>query len=205
MLVNFFFEMRKGGVPVTLTEFLTMLEALQARVAQVSAEDFYYLARLCLVKDERHFDRFDRVFAEIFEGAEKLFAQLLPTISPEWLKAMTERNLTEEEKRMIESLGGWEKLLETLRDRLKEQKERHEGGNKWIGTAGTSPFGANGFNPEGVRVGQAGGRNRSAVKVWDKREFANLDDKVELGTRNIKIALRRLRKFARTGAPDELD
>jgi len=205
MLVNFFFELRKGGVPVTLTEFLTLLDALRARVADVSAQDFYYLARLSLVKDERHFDRFDRVFAEIFEGAEKLFAQLLPAIPPEWLKAMTERNLTEEEKRMIESLGGWEKLLETLRDRLKEQKERHEGGNKWIGTAGTSPFGANGFNPEGIRIGQAGSRSGSAVKVWERREYRNFDDTIELGTRNIKLALRKLRRFAREGAPDEFD
>jgi uncharacterized protein with von Willebrand factor type A (vWA) domain len=205
MLVNFFFELRKGGVPVTLTEFLLLLEALRERVADVSAQDFYYLARLCLVKDERHFDRFDRVFAEVFEGAEKLFAQLIPTIPPEWLKAMTERNLTDEEKRKIESLGGWDKLLETLRERLREQKERHEGGKKWIGTAGTSPFGAQGFNPEGIRIGQAGSRNGTGVKVWERREYRNFDDSIELGTRNIKLALRKLRKFAREGAPDEFD
>jgi uncharacterized protein with von Willebrand factor type A (vWA) domain len=205
MLVKFFFELRHGGVPVTLTEFLTLLEALRERVADVSAQDFYYLSRLCLVKDERHFDRFDRVFAEVFEGAEKLFAQLLPSIPAEWLRAATERNLTDEEKAKIEALGGWDKLLETLRQRLKEQKERHEGGKKWVGTAGTSPFGAQGFNPEGIRIGQSGGRNGSAVKVWERREYRNFDDTIELGTRNIKLALRKLRKFAREGAPDEFD
>jgi uncharacterized protein len=205
MLVNFFFELRKGGVPVTLTEFLTLLEALRERVAEVSAQEFYYLARICLVKDERHFDRFDRVFAEIFQGAEKLFAQLMPHIPPEWLKAMTERNLTAEEKAKIQALGGWDKLMETLRQRLREQKERHEGGNKWIGTGGTSPFGAQGFNPEGIRIGQSGSRNGSAVKVWERREYRNFDDTIELGTRNIKLALRKLRKFAREGSPDEFD
>jgi uncharacterized protein with von Willebrand factor type A (vWA) domain len=205
MLVKFFFALREGGVPVTLTEFLTLLEALRERVADVSAQDFYYLSRLCLVKDERHFDRFDRVFAEVFEGAEKLFAQLLPSIPAEWLKAAAERTLTDEEKAKIEALGGWDKLLETLKQRLKEQKERHEGGKKWIGTGGTSPFGANGFNPEGIRIGQSGARNGSAVKVWERREYRNFDDSVELGTRNIKLALRKLRKFAREGAPDEFD
>src|ERR1700760_126921 len=204
MLVNFFFELRKGGVPVTLTEFLTLLEALRAGVAWASVQEFYYLARTTLVKDERHYDRFDRVFAEIFNGAEKLFDEIVANVPPEWLQAMAARTLSEEEKRKVESLGGWEKLLETLRQRLEEQKERHQGGNKWIGTAGTSPFGAYGYNPEGVRIGQEGSRNRSAVKVWDRREFSNLDDKLELGTRNIKIALRRLRKFARQGVPDEL-
>jgi uncharacterized protein with von Willebrand factor type A (vWA) domain len=205
MLVNFFFALRKGGVPVTLTEFLLLLEALRERVAEVSAQDFYYLARLCLVKDERFFDRFDRVFAEVFEGAEKLFAQLMPQIPPEWLKTMTERHLTEEEKRKIEALGGWDKLLETLRERLREQKERHEGGKKWIGTGGTSPFGAQGFNPEGIRIGQSGSRHGSAVKIWERREYRNFDDSLELGTRNIKMALRKLRKFAREGVPDEFD
>jgi uncharacterized protein with von Willebrand factor type A (vWA) domain len=205
MLVSFFFELRQGGVPVTLTEFLTLLEALRERVADVSAQDFYYLSRLCLVKDERHFDRFDRVFAQVFEGAEKLFAQLLPSIPAEWLKAMTERHLSEEEKARVQALGGWDKLLETLRERLREQKERHEGGKKWIGTNGTSPFGAQGFNPEGIRIGQSGSRNGSAVKVWERREYRNFDDTIELGTRNIKLALRKLRKFAREGAPDEFD
>jgi len=205
MLVNFFFELRQSGVPVTVTEFLTLLEALRERVAWVSAQDFYYLARLCLVKDERHYDRFDRVFAQVFEGAEKLFEQIVAQIPEEWLQSLGARTLSEEEKRKIEALGGWNKLLETLRERLREQKERHQGGNKWIGTGGTSPFGANGYNPEGIRIGQQGSRNRRAVKVWDQREYRNFDDTVELGTRNMKLALRKLRKFAREGAPDLLD
>jgi uncharacterized protein with von Willebrand factor type A (vWA) domain len=205
MLINFFFELRKGGVPVTVTEFLMLLEGLRERVAWASAQEFYYLARTCLVKDERHYDRFDRVFAEIFTGAEKLFAQLVAEVPSEWLKALGARVLTEEEKRKVEALGGWDKLLETLRERLKEQKQRHEGGNKWIGTQGTSPFGANGYNPEGIRIGQQGSRNRRAVKIWDQREYRNFDDDVELGTRNMKLALRKLRKFAREGAADQLD
>jgi uncharacterized protein with von Willebrand factor type A (vWA) domain len=209
MLVSFFFELRQRGVPVTITEFLTLLEALRARIAWVSAQDFYYLARTCLVKDERHYDRFDRVFAETFAGAEKVFEQLLVELPSQWLRALGERILSEEEKRQVESLGGWEKLLETLRERMREQKERHQGGNKWIGTAGTSPFGAYGYNPEGIRIGQQGARdrggNRRAVKVWDQREYRNFDDTVELGTRNMKLALRKLRKFAREGAPDLLD
>jgi uncharacterized protein with von Willebrand factor type A (vWA) domain len=205
MLVNFFFELRQSGVPVTVTEFLTLLEALRERVAWVSAQDFYYLARLCLVKDERHYDRFDRVFAHVFAGAEQLFEQIVAQIPQEWLESLGARTLSEEEKRQIEALGGWEKLLETLRERLREQKERHQGGNKWIGTGGTSPFGANGYNPEGIRIGQQGSRNRRAVKVWDQREYRNFDDTVELGTRNMKLALRKLRKFAREGAPDLLD
>jgi uncharacterized protein len=205
VLIKFFFELRKCGVPVTLTEFLTLLEALRARVAWASAEEFYYLARTSLVKDERHYDRFDRVFGEIFKGAQKLFEEIAATIPEEWLRAMAARALTEEEKKKIEALGGWEKLLETLAERLREQKERHEGGNKWIGTQGTSPFGANGYNPEGIRVGQPGSRNRRAVKVWDQREYRNFDDTVELGTRNMKLALRKLRKFAREGAADQLD
>jgi uncharacterized protein len=205
VLVHFFFELRKGGVPVTLTEFLTLLQALQARVAWVSAQDFYYLARTCLVKDERHYDRFDRVFAEAFNGAEQLFQDLVAHIPAEWLKSQGERSLSEEEKRKVEALGGWNKLLETLRARLREQQGQHHGGNKWIGTQGTSPFGANGYNPEGVRIGQTGSRNRRAVKVWDQREYRNFDDTVELGTRNMKLALRKLRKFAREGAADQLD
>jgi uncharacterized protein len=204
MLVRFFFLLRNAGVPVSITELLTLLEALQAGLGDLSGERFYYLARTCLVKDERYYDRFDRVFAVHFKGAEDLFAMLQRELPEDWLAKMAVREFTDAEKAEIEALGGWEKLMETLQQRLEEQKERHQGGNKWIGTAGTSPFGAHGFNPEGVRVGQAGGRNRSAVKVWDRREFANLDDKVELGTRNIKIALRRLRRFARRGAPDEL-
>jgi uncharacterized protein with von Willebrand factor type A (vWA) domain len=204
MLVRFFFLLRGAGVPVSITELLTLLEALKAGLGELSAERFYYLARTCLVKDERYYDRYDKAFAAHFKGAEDLFALLQRELPQDWLAKMAEREFSDAEKAEIEALGGWEKLMETLRKRLEEQKERHEGGNKWIGTAGTSPFGAYGFNPEGVRAGQAGSRNRSAVKVWDKREFANLDDKVELGTRNIKMALRRLRRFARRGAPDEL-
>jgi uncharacterized protein with von Willebrand factor type A (vWA) domain len=204
MLVRFFFLLRGAGVPVSITELLTLLEALKAGLGELSAERFYYLARTCLVKDERYYDRYDKAFAAHFKGAEDLFALLQRELPQDWLAKMAEREFSDAEKAEIEALGGWEKLMETLRKRLEEQKERHQGGNKWIGTAGTSPFGAYGFNPEGVRAGQAGSRNRSAVKVWDKREFANLDDKVELGTRNIKMALRRLRRFARRGAPDEL-
>ena len=205
MLTRFFFDLRSEGVPVGVTEFLTLLEGLKAGVVWVSAEEFYYFARACLVKDERHYDRFDRVFAQTFEGAEKLFERSVAELPPEWLKALTERTLTEEEKARVQSLGGWEKLLETLRERLKEQKEAHRGGSKWIGTAGTSPFGAAGYNPEGVRIGQSKSRHRRAVKVWDAREYRNFDDSVELGTRNMKLALRRLRRFAREGAADQLD
>ena len=204
MLVRFFFLLRRAGVPVSITELLTLLEALQAGLGDLSAERFYYLARTCLVKDERYYDRYDKAFAAHFKGALDLFALLQKELPEEWLAKLAVREFTDAEKAEIEALGGWEQLMRTLAKRLEEQKERHQGGNKWIGTAGTSPFGAYGFNPEGVRVGQAGGRNRSAVKVWDRREFANLDDKVELGTRNIKMALRKLRRFARRGAPDEL-
>jgi uncharacterized protein len=204
MLVKFFFLLRKTGVPVSITELLTLLEALKAGLGDLSAERFYYLARTCLVKDERFYDRYDRAFATHFKGVEDLFSALQRELPADWLEKLTVREFSDEEKAQIEALGGWDKLMETLKKRLEEQKERHQGGSKWIGTAGTSPYGAYGFNPEGVRIGQDGGRNRSAVKVWDKREFANLDDKVELGTRNIKIALRRLRRFARQGVPDEL-
>ena len=204
MLVRFFFLLRRAGVPVSITELLTLLEALKAGLGGLDAERFYYLARTCLVKDERYYDRYDKAFAAHFKGALDLFALLQRELPEDWLAKMAVREFTDAEKAEIEALGGWEQLMETLKKRLEEQKERHQGGNKWIGTAGTSPFGAHGFNPEGVRAGQDGGRNRSAVKVWDKREFANLDDKVELGTRNIKMALRRLRRFARRGAPDEL-
>jgi uncharacterized protein with von Willebrand factor type A (vWA) domain len=205
MLTRFFFDLREAGVPVTVTEFLTLLEGLKQRVVWVSAQDFYYFARTCLVKDERHYDRFDRVFAAAFEGAEQLFARLVADVPAEWLESLTERTFTEEEKQHVQSLGGWEKLLETLRARLREQQERHEGGNKWIGTGGTSPFGTQGFNPEGIRIGQGGGGSRRGVKVWDAREYRNFDDTVELGTRNMKLALRRLRRFAREGAADQLD
>ena len=205
MLVRFFFELRAAGVPVSITEFLTLLTALGARVARTSAQDFYYLARACLVKDERHYDRFDRVFALVFQGAERRFAQLLAEVPAEWLHALALRVLSAEEKRRIEALGGWDTLLETLRQRLREQQQRHEGGNKWIGTGGTSPFGAHGFNPEGIRIGQQHSRERRAVKVWERREYRNFDDSVELGTRNLKLALRKLRRFAREGALEELD
>ena len=205
MLVRFFFELRTAGIPVSITEFLALLAALEARVAEVSAQDFYYLARACLVKDERHYDRFDRVFARIFHGAEQAFAQLVATVPAEWLQSLALRAFSEEERRRVQALGGWEKLLATLRERLREQQQRHAGGNRWIGTGGTSPFGTGGFNPEGVRIGELGAGARRAVKVWEQREYRNLDDTVELGTRNLKLALRRLRRFAREGALDELD
>ena len=205
MLVRFFFDLRAAGVPVSLTEFLSLLQALEARVAWCSAMEFYWLARLALVKDERHFDRFDRVFGQHFEGAERLFEKIVAEVPADWLKQLAERVLSDEERRKIEALGSWDKLLETLRQRLAEQKERHEGGNKWIGTGGTSPFGSGGYNPEGVRIGDAGKRQRRGVKVWESREYRNFDDQRQIGTRNLKVALRRLRKFARQGAADELD
>ena len=205
MLVRFFFDLRAAGVPVSITELLSLLQALEARVAYCSAEEFYWLARLTLVKDERHFDRFDRVFAEHFAGAERVFEKIVAEVPAEWLQMMAERLFTEEERAKAQALGSWDKLLETLRERLKEQKERHAGGNKWIGTGGTSPFGSGGYNPEGIRIGNEGQRQRRAVKVWEAREYRNFDDRRELGTRNLKMALRRLRKFARQGAADELD
>src|SRR4249920_3614956 len=205
MFVAFFHDLRAAGVPVTLREYLTLMEAMEKDLAGRRVEDFYYLSRLTLVKDERNLDKFDRVFGHVFKGLELMSDAVTADIPAEWLRKVTEKSLTEEEKKEIEALGGLDKLMETLRQRLKEQKGRHQGGNKWIGTAGTSPFGAYGYNPEGVRIGQDESRHRRAVKVWDKREFKDLDGDVELGTRNIKVALRRLRKFARTGAPEELD
>src|SRR3954470_16173245 len=205
MLFDFFFTVRKAGVPASVKEFLTLLEALDKGVIYGSVDDFYTLSRVTLVKDEAYFDRFDLAFAQYFKGVQAIPDALVTDIPAEWLKKLAERWLTDEEKKQVEALGGWEKLLETLRQRLEEQKGRHQGGSKWIGTAGTSPYGAHGYNPEGVRIGQEKNRNNRAVKVWDKREFRDLDGNVELGIRNIKIALRRLRKFARTGAPDELD
>ncbi|MDT8321035.1 MAG: VWA domain-containing protein [Xanthomonadales bacterium] len=205
MLIRFFFMLRDGGLKVSVTEFLTLLEVLKQRVAGYSVEEFYYLARATLVKDEAHYDRFDRVFAAHFKGIEQLFEEGKTELPEDWLRRGLERLLTDEEKALVESLGGWDKLMETLKQRLAEQKERHEGGSKWIGTGGTSPFGAYGYNPEGIRIGQDVSRHRRAVKVWDRREFRNLDDSVELGTRNLKVALRRLRRFAREGAADELD
>ncbi|MBS0337626.1 MAG: VWA domain-containing protein [Proteobacteria bacterium] len=204
MLIDFFFKLKSHKLPVSIKEFLTLLEALQKGVIGSSIDDFYYLSRTTMVKDESNFDKFDRAFAEFWEGVEAI-PGIEAQIPLEWLLKQAELTLSDEEKKMIESLGGWEKLMETLKKRLEEQKERHQGGNKWIGTGGTSPFGAYGFNPEGIRIGQKSSRNRSAVKVWDQREYQNLDDSVELGTRNIKVALRRLRRFARQGAPDEFD
>jgi len=204
VLTRFFFALREAGIPVSLTEHLTLLQALEARVAGYSVDDFYYLARAAMVKDEKHFDRFDRAFAAHFKGIEQAFAGLGGEIPAEWLRKLIERNFTEEQKAQIEALGGWEQLMKTLEERLKEQQGRHEGGSKWIGTGGTSPFGHGGFNPEGIRIGGQGG-NRKAVKVWEKREYRNLDDGVQLGTRNIKVALRKLRRFAREGAAEEFD
>ncbi|GAK44755.1 conserved protein [Tepidicaulis marinus] len=205
MFINFFQELRSANIPVSLREYLTLIEAMDSDVIEQKVEDFYYLSRAALVKDETNLDKFDRVFSHVFKGLDSLEEGDLAQIPEEWLKKLTEKFLTEEEKAQIEALGGWEKIMETLQKRLEEQKERHEGGNKWIGTGGTSPFGAYGYNPEGVRIGQKEGRHGKAVKVWDKREYKNLDDSVELGTRNIKVALRRLRKFARDGQPTELD
>jgi len=205
MFVAFFHELKTAGVPVTLREYLTLMEAMEQDLAGRRVEDFYYLARTALVKDERNLDKFDRVCGHVFKGLESMSEALSAEIPAEWLKKLAEKYLTEEERKEIEAVGGLDKLLELLRQRMRERKGRHQGGKKWIGTAGTSPFGAYGYNPEGVRIGQDGNRNFRAVKVWDRRDFKDLDDRVELGTRNIKIALRRLRKFARTGAPEELD
>lgn len=205
MLTKFFFMLRDGGLKPSITELLTLLETMRVGVAGHCVDDFYYLARSCLVKDESLFDRFDKIFAAHFDGIEDAFEALLAEVPEEWLRHQADLVLTDDERAEIEALGGFEKLMEALRERLEEQGERHEGGNKWIGTAGTSPFGAYGYNPEGVRMGQQGSRHRRATKVWDRREYRNLDDKVELGTRNIKIALRKLRKFAREGAADQLD
>lgn len=208
MFLPFFENLRKHGLPVSLREFLTFLEGMKAGLATYDVEAFYYLARTAMVKDERNLDKFDRAFAAAFQGLEQItFDQVLDAVDipADWLEKMAEKHLSDEEKAEIEALGGFDKLMETLRERLKEQQGRHQGGNKWIGTAGTSPFGAYGYNPEGVRIGQKESRNKSAVKVWDKREFKNLDDTVELGTRNIKVALKRLRRWAREGAAEELD
>jgi uncharacterized protein with von Willebrand factor type A (vWA) domain len=205
LLVDFFFTVRKAGVPASVKEFLTLIEALDEGVVTGSVDDFYVLARATLVKDEAWFDRFDLAFSAYFKGVGSIPDAIVKDIPAEWLRKLAERNLSDEEKRLVESLGGWDKLMETLRQRLDEQKGRHQGGSKWIGTAGTSPFGAYGYNPEGVRIGQDRSRNRRAVKVWDQREFRDYDTDRELGVRNIKLALRRLRRFARTGAPEVLD
>ena len=209
MFLPFFLKLKEAKIPVTLREYLTLLEAMQQGLTTYDVEGFYYLARAALVKDERNLDRFDVVFSEYFKGVEAVGGgvdEVAETELPEeWLRKMAEKHLTKEEMEEIESLGGWDKLMETLKKRLEEQHKRHQGGNKMIGTAGTSPFGAYGYNPEGVRIGQHESRHRRAVKVWDKREFKNLDDSVELGTRNIKIALKRLRRWVRDGADEELD
>ncbi len=205
MLLQFFTALREAKVPVTLREHLTLLDALGRDLAGKRVEDFYVLARSALVKDERNLDRFDRVFGQVFKGLETVGEAVETTTIPEeWLRKLAEKYLTEEEKAELKALG-WDKLFETLKQRLAEQKERHQGGSKWIGTGGTSPFGAYGYNPEGIRIGQDGNRNFRAVKVWDRRDFKDLDDTAELGTRNLRIALRRLRRFARTGAAEELD
>ena len=204
MLAGFFLRLKSAKLPVSIKEYLTLIEAMAKNVIEPSIDEFYYLARATLVKDESNYDKFDRVFGEFFKGVESLVGAEAD-IPLEWLIKQAELNLSPEEKALIESLGGWEKLMETLRQRLEEQKGRHQGGSKWIGTAGTSPFGAYGYNPEGIRIGQDKSRNRSAVKVWDQREYRNYDSEVELGVRNIKVALRRLRRFAREGAPEELD
>ena len=208
MFLPFFETLRKTGVPVSLREFLAFLEGMQAGLVTYDVDGFYHLARTAMVKDERHLDRFDRAFAASFAGLESISVQTVLEaldLPREWLEKLAEKHLTPEEMAEIKALGGFDKLMETLRQRLEEQKGRHQGGNKWVGTAGTSPFGAYGYNPEGVRIGQKEGRHGRAVKVWDKREFRNLDDSVELGTRNIKVALKRLRKWARDGAHEELD
>jgi hypothetical protein len=208
MFQPFFQELRKEGVPVSLHEYLGFLEGMAAGLVTYDVTGFYYLARTVMVKDERHLDRFDRAFATAFQGLESITPeQVLEAIDlpRDWLEKLAEKHLTAAERAEIAALGGFDALMETLKQRLADQKGRHQGGNKWIGTAGTSPFGAYGYNPEGVRIGQDQSRHQRAVKVWDKREFRNLDDRAELGTRNIKIALRRLRKWARDGAATELD
>jgi uncharacterized protein len=209
MLIDFFYTLRTAKLPVSVKEYLMLLEALQADVVgprtedACSIDDFYYLSRTTLVKDEKHYDKFDRAFAAYFKGVE-MIADFTKDIPLEWLRKNLELQLSPEEKAAIEKMG-WDELMETLKKRLEEQKERHEGGSKWVGTGGTSPFGANGFNPQGIRIGQEKGRNKSAVKVWDQRAYKDYDDSQELGTRNIKVALRRLRKFAREGNAEELD
>jgi len=208
MFVPFFLELKAAGIPVSLREYLGLLEGMDAHLVDYDVEGFYYLARAALVKDERFIDRFDQVFGHVFKGLEALSGTDgidVANLPEEWLRRLAEKHLTDEEKKLVEALGGFDKLMETLKKRLEEQKGRHRGGSKWIGTAGTSPFGAYGYNPEGIRIGQHESRHRRAVKVWDKREFRNFDDGVELGTRNIKIALKRLRRWVREGAAEEFD
>ena len=205
MLINFFMTLKNERIPVSFTELFALLECLKKNIIFGNVDEFYHLSRLCLVKDEKHFDKFDRAFSKYFENVEALDELSSHEIPNEWLQKQLESMLTDEEKAKIEALGGLEKLMEEFKKRMKEQKKRHQGGNKWIGTGGTSPYGAYGYNPEGIRIGQDEGRNGRAVKVWDRRNYRDLDDSVELGTRNLKLALRRLRKFARTGSAEELD
>ena len=205
MLINFFMTLKQERLPVSFTELFSLLECLKKNVIFANVEDFYYLSRLCFVKDEKNFDKFDIAFGKYFENVDAINDLAMYQIPDDWLRKQMESMLSEEEKASIQALGGLDKLMEEFRKRMDEQKKRHEGGNKWVGTGGTSPFGAYGYNPEGIRIGQQEGRNGSAVKVWDKRNYRDLDDSVEIGTRNIKMALRRLRKFARTGADEELD
>lgn len=204
MLIDFFFSLRHAKLPVSVKEYLTMLEALKAQVITPSIDEFYYLSRMTLVKDEKHFDKFDQAFAAYFKGVESL-VDWKSDIPLDWLQKTLERELSAEEKAKIEAMGGLDKLMERLKQLLEEQKEKHEGGNKWIGTGGTSPFGHGGYNPEGIRIGGPSKGNRTAIKVWEARAYKDYDDQVELGTRNIKVALRRLRRFAREGADTELD
>lgn len=208
MFLPFFERLRQAGVPVSLREYLTFLQAMQQGLATYDLEAFYHLARVVMVKDERQIDRFDRAFAESFQGLDAVPPEAVLKaldLPADWLEKRAEKLLTPQERAQIQSLGGFQALIDTLRQRLAEQQGRHQGGNRWIGTAGTSPFGAYGYNPEGIRIGQAESRHRRAVKVWDRREFADLDEDVEIGTRNIKVALRRLRRWAREGARQELD
>lgn len=205
MLVSFFLTLRQLNLPVSLKEYLDLLRGLEKHLAFGSVDQFYWLSRAIMIKDEKHYDKFDRAFAAYFKGLEELDALLADLIPEDWLRKEFERSLSEEDKAKLDSLGGLDELIKAFEERLNEQKERHAGGNKWIGTGGTSPFGAYGYHPEGIRIGQDKNRQGKAAKVWDQRAFKNLDDDVELGTRSIKVALKRLRKFARTGADEELD
>lgn len=205
MLIDLLFRLRSARIPVSITEYLAMLDGLDQSITNYSVDDFYHFSRMCLIKDERHFDRFDKVFGDYVSGLQNLFDEVIGDIPEEWLRKEAERLFSEEEKKEVEALGGWDEIMDTLRKRLEEQKDRHQGGSKWIGTGGTSPFGAYGYNPAGVRIGQNAGRHGRAMKVWDKREYKNLDDERELGTRNFKMALRKLRRFAREGAKDQFD
>ena len=204
MLINFFNTLKKARVPVSIKELLDLMSAMEKNLAFGSIDDFYLLARTCMVKDEKYYDRFDRAFGAYFKNLENIDGIVEALLPEDWLRKEFEKHFTDEEKAKVESLGGLEKLIEEFKKRLEEQKKRHEGGNKWVGTNGTSPFGHGGFNPEGIRIGGPGGKG-TAVKVWDERQYQDLDDSVQIGTRNIKVALRRLRKFAREGSADQLD